>query len=41
MRFQNMMTIAMMTGFLCFQDYIKKSIVIANFTQTAITNKKT
>lgn len=40
MRIQSVISIAMMTGFLCFQDYIKKSIVLANFTQSALASEK-
>lgn len=38
-RMQAFMGITMMTGFLCFQDYIKKSIVITNFTQSLFTRE--
>jgi len=39
-RIQALTTIGMMTGFLCVQDYIKKSIVVTNFTQAMLTKNK-
>lgn len=39
-RVQALIGISMITGLLCLQDYLKKSIVLTNFTQSLFNKEK-